>query len=917
MRKSSFLLAACVTLACTLAAQTLPTGVKKITSVEGITEYRLDNGLQVLLFPDPSKQTATVNMTYKVGSRHEGYGETGMAHLLEHMLFLGSTNHPKPIEEFRAHGARWNGTTSTDRTNYFESFPATDENLKWALEVEADRMVNSFVAKEALDKEMTVVRNEFEMNENNPGSVLMQRTMASAFHFHNYGKSVIGAKSDLENVPIDRLQAFYKKYYQPDNAVLTLSGKVDEPGALAMIAAAFAKIPRPTRKLEPTYTVEPTQDGERMVTVKRVGDIQMAVVVYKSPDGAHPDVAPLSVLSLILGDTPSGRLHKALVETKKAASAGGGIRQMAEPGVLLFFAQVRKDGNIDDSKDTMLRVVHDITKELPTSEEVERAKRALAKNYEMALNNSEQIGLMLSEPISRGDWRLFFLDRDRVQKVTADDVARVAKAYLKEDNRTVGFFRPVESADRAEIPAVTDREAVLKDFKGSATVAQGEAFDASPENIESRLQRSSINGLKLALLPKKTRGATVQGVLALHFADLESTKNRSRAASMAGSMLMRGTKTHTRQQIQDELDRLKTRMFVGGGATGARVTFETQRENLPAAFKLMAEILREPSFPENEFEQLKNSSLSGSEQALREPQAIGMVTLRQHLFPYEKGDIRRTSLPQEDIDETKAVTLADTKKFYQEFFGASNAELALVGDFDPAEVKSLAGQLLGDWKSPAKYVRVPYAYKPVEVINKTIETPDKANALFVVGMPVKLNEKHPDFPALMFANYIFGGGSSSRLFARIRTKEGLSYGVSSGLSAHPVYDNGSFMAMAIAAPQNVAKVEATFKEEMERLLKEGFTAQEIADAKKGWLQLRSSSRAEDRALVNMLAENEFEGRTMAYHADMEKKVEALTNQQITEAMRRNLDPSKLSYVKAGDFKKAAGAAIPAPAPVTP
>ena len=233
----------CLSFVLTVAAQTLPNGVKKITSVEGITEYRLENGLQVLLFPDPSKQTATVNMTYLVGSRHEGYGESGMAHLLEHMLFLGSPKHPKPIIEFREHGANWNGTTSSDRTNYFETLPATEDNLRWALDVESDRMVNSFVAKEALDKEMTVVRNEFEMGENNPTGVLMKRTMAAAFDWHNYGKSTIGAKSDLENVPIERLQNFYKKYYQPDNAVLMVSGKIDEAKAIALVAEYFAKIP--------------------------------------------------------------------------------------------------------------------------------------------------------------------------------------------------------------------------------------------------------------------------------------------------------------------------------------------------------------------------------------------------------------------------------------------------------------------------------------------------------------------------------------------------------------------------------------------------------------------------------------------------------------------------------------------------
>src|SRR5579883_1983216 len=250
-------------LAVGISAQTLPQGMTKVTSVEGITEYKLANGLRVLIFPDPSKTTATVNITYLVGSRQEGAGERGMAHLLEHMLFKGSTKHTNIPQELTEHGSRPNGTTSWDRTNYFETFAATDENLRWALDLESDRMVNSFIAKKDLDSEFTVVRNEYESGENSPQSVLFKRVFAAAYDWHNYSNLPIGARSDIENVPIERLQAFYRMYYQPDNAVLLVAGKFDEAKTLALINEDFGKIPRPTRKLPTLYTVEPTQDGER------------------------------------------------------------------------------------------------------------------------------------------------------------------------------------------------------------------------------------------------------------------------------------------------------------------------------------------------------------------------------------------------------------------------------------------------------------------------------------------------------------------------------------------------------------------------------------------------------------------------------------------------------------------------------
>jgi zinc protease len=267
----------------------------KVTSVEGITEYRLSNGLQVLLFPDASRPTITVNITYLVGSRNESYGETGMAHLLEHMMFKGTREkYPKPQDVttlLNSLGGDFNGGTYYDRTNYFVSFPASDAHLRTALEFEADRMVNSRIARADLDTEFSVVRNEFEMGENNPMRVTAQRVQAVAYDWHNYGKAAIGARSDIENVKIESLQAFYRKYYQPDNAVLVVAGKIDDEKTLREIERTFGAIPKPARILEPTYTVEPAQDGERSLIVRRVGGNRLLMVLYHVCAGSHEDSA--------------------------------------------------------------------------------------------------------------------------------------------------------------------------------------------------------------------------------------------------------------------------------------------------------------------------------------------------------------------------------------------------------------------------------------------------------------------------------------------------------------------------------------------------------------------------------------------------------------------------------------------------
>jgi len=878
----------------------------RITSVEGISEYQLANGLRVLLFPDPTKETTTVNITYLVGSRNENYGETGMAHLLEHLMFKGSPRHPNVPQELTSHGARPNGSTWFDRTNYFETFKATDENLNWALDLEADRMIHSFIARKDLDSEMTVVRNEFESGENDPRSILEERAISTAYLWHNYGKSTIGARSDIENVSIPHLQNFWRTYYQPDNAVLLIAGKIDEAKTLGLVKKYFGPTPRPTRVLEKTYTAEPTQDGERSVTLRRVGDVQEICAIYHVPAAADPDAAAVQVLVEVLSDTPSGRLHKALVETKKASSVSGYMQPTREPGFVSFNTEVRQDASLDEARNTMLQTIDAIATTPATQEEVERAKTGILKNIDLVLNQSDRLGLVMSESIAAGDWRLFFLDRDRIRQVTPADVQRVAVAYLKPSNRTVGLFIPTPKPERSEIPPTPDVMAMVKDYKGGAVMAQGETFDPSPANIESRTMRSTLpSGLKIALLPKKTRGGTVVANMTLRYGDEKSLMNRSGAADLAASMLNRGTSKHTRQQIKDEFDRLKARVNVSGGPTQVNVSIETVRENLPAVMRLVAEVLRDPVFPATELEQLKQEELAQIEQQKSEPQAMASVAFGRHTSRYPKGDVRYVSTPDEDVAEVKSTTLEEVKKFYADFYGASNGELAVVGDFDPKEVSVLAADLFGNWKSPQPFTRVARPYQDVPMLNQSLEAPDKANAFFLAGMSLNLRDDDPDYPALVLGNYMLGGGFlNSRLATRIRQKEGLSYGVGSQFNASPLDKNGSFVTFAIYAPQNVTRLEAAFKEEIARALKDGFAEKEIAEAKSGYLQSRQVFRAQDGALARTLASDLFLSRTLAWDADIEKKIEALTAVQITAAMRRHIDASKISIIKAGDFAKA-------------
>jgi zinc protease len=891
----------------------VPAGVRKGASVEGITEYALDNGLRVLLFPDASKPTATVNITYLVGSRHEAYGETGMAHLLEHLVFKGTPKHPNIPQELTEHGSRPNGTTWFDRTNYFETVPATDENITWALDLEADRMVNSNIAKKDLESEFSVVRNEFESGENFPGNVLNQRVMSTAYLWHNYGKSTIGARSDIENVPIDRLQAFYRKYYQPDNSILVVAGKFDENKVLKLVADKFGAIAKPVRALErgnmlfPTYTAEPVQDGEREVTLRRVGDVQVVMAAYHVPSVAHTDFPAVTVLAHVLGTQPTGRLYKALVETKKVSFSGAFAGQFREPGVLIGQATLRKEQSLDDARATLISTIEAAAKAPATPDEVNRAKSDLLRNIELGYANSQNIALQISEWASAGDWRLMFIHRDRLDKVTPADVQRVAAAYLKPSNRTLGVFIPTESPDRSTVASVTDAEltAMTKDYKGNPAMVAGEVFDPSPSNIESRLMRTALpNGMKVALLSKENRGDVVTASVVLRFGNEATLGGRkTTAARLVGNMLDKGTKTKTRQQIRDEFSRLKAQVgfFSSGNAITANVT--TTRANLIPTLRLVAEVLKEPAFDPKEFEIVQRQQLANLDQQKSDPGSIAFNAFSRATSPYPKGHPLYVETTDEQIAEMQAVTNDEVKKVYGDLIGGTYGDVAVAGDFPRDSVLAVSRELFGSWKSPRPFARLVRKYVDAPATNEKLEAPDKPNALFVAGMNLKVRDDSKDFAALTLGNYMLGGGFlNSRLAVRIRQKEGISYGVGSGLSAQALDSVGSFTANAIYNPENVNRLEAAFREEIDRMLKEGFTAEEVDKAKQGWLQQQLQNRSSDGFLVNLFSSQALTGRTMTYNTQFEKWIADLTPTDVNGAMRKYIDQSKITIVKAGDFK---------------
>ena len=878
----------------------------KVRTVEGITEYRMDNGMQVLMFPDDSQSTLTVNVTYLVGSRVEGYGETGMAHLLEHMMFKGSPRHRNVLKLLGERGAQLNGSTWNDRTNYYETLPATQDNLDYALDLESDRMVNASISADDLKTEFSVVRNEFEIGENNPQSILDERVVSTAFLWHNYGKSTIGSRADIEKVPVPALRAFYEKYYQPDNAVLILAGKFDDAAAKAAIEKTFGAIPRPTRVLAASYTVEPVQDGEREVTLRRNGDVNLLALAYHTVGAASPDYAACDAAMDVLTRKPSGRLYKQLVESKLATSVSSSSNLFKDPFLAQIGVEIRDPKNVAKVEPLLLAQVEGLGKSKIDPKELERWRASTLKDLKLAFADSTSIAVFLSEFAGLGDWRTLFAYRNSVKAVTVADVQRVAAMYFKQSNRTLGRFVPSKEIDRAPFTETPDVAAIVKSIEGGDAETQGEAFAATLDNIEARTTRKELKGgIKAALLPKKTRGGKVQLQLQFHWGNEHDLQNTGTIASLASAMLARGTTKHSYQELQDLQDQYTARVVVSGSADGFTLTIETVRDQLASAIDLGAEMMTMPAFSDKELATLKADRIAKLEQAQSDPQAIAVATAQQIMSPWPKSDPRATLTPAERIVLTQKVTAAQLRAYYKTFAGAGHAELSVVGDFDASAVPAQIEKLFGGWTSKKPYTRLVSKPFGIAAQQKSVQIKDKEMTMVFGGHDLAMKDSDPDYAAWLMVGQILGGDASSRLWMRVREHEGLSYGVGAWTSADALDEAGSFGLYAMVAPQNLAKAKASIMEEITRMASSAPTADELAKAKSAWIQSMDTQLSDDGYVASSLNEALYDSRTLEYRKQLRAKVQAVTIADVARVAAARLSPSKLIVIDAGDSSKTA------------
>ena len=885
-------------------------------TVDGVTAHRLGNGLRLLLVPDRSRPVLTVQVTYAVGSRHEGYGESGMAHLLEHLLFRGTPSHPDIPAELAARGASPNGTTHPDRTTYVETLPAGEDNLRWALEMEADRMVHSTFDAGDLAGEMPVVLNEFEAGENSAINVLRQRVMAAAYPWHNYGRPTIGTPSDVAGVPIERLRAFYRRYYQPDNAVAVVVGDFDARRALAIAEATLGAIPRPVRdgtgQLWPTHTREPSQDGERGVALRRPADAEAVILGWHVPAAAHPDAAAVEVLAEVLGAPGTGRLFLSVLGPGIGANITAYTLRLREPGMLFAQAVLRRGDPAETARDAIFQAIGRLeTTEPPTEVEVERAKAVLLKGIANEVLDPVALASRLGEWEAIGDWRLFFVHRDRLREVTAADVSRVAAAYLRPGNMTVGILKPTATPIATALPEV-DGDAIaaaVAAHRGAESVVEGEPLDVTPSALERRTVRSELGGgMHLALLARESRGAMVTARLSLRTGGA-GTPADPVVAELTAQLLLRGTIARDRVELADALTALGADLDVRATSAGVVATLRAPRPAFDAAVRLAAEVLRHPRFDAREFEVLRQARIAILDQQRTDPQAIASRTLRRQLSPSGIGEAGYLLSVDEERRAIGRTTLDAIREFHASRYGASRIDVAIVGPVALDTARSVLAAAFGDWGQRDAAMPAATAPPPRPALDTVITVPARANAFLLLGRRLPISRDDPAFATLVVADQLLGGGFlTSRLAERLRHRDGLSYGVRSEIGVGSGNDGATWTAMVIHAPGNLAAVRGAIEEELRRAAREGFAEDELHSAVAGWLAARRLERSDDAVLAGRLLEQSVLGRTWQEEADLEARVGAVSREEVRRFVADRLQLGALSIVAVGAFPPDLGTA---------
>jgi zinc protease len=897
----------------------LPDNVEHVETHGGIAQYRLkSNGMPILLVPDRAAPVITFMVVYHVGSRNEAPGNTGSAHLLEHMIFNKSTENfgrarghktfQEVLYEAGADFSSTNMTTWYDRMNGYSTLPS--DKLELAMKIEADRLGRGLILDEERQSEMSVVRNEFEIGENNPSQALFKALQAITITAHPYRWSTIGYRSDIEGVTTEKLREHYRNFFHPDNSHAILVGDFDPSSALAMFDREFGAFPRSEKPIPQVITVEPPQQGERRVVVRRPGALKLVQMAYMRPGALDPDFIPAEVLATILGTGISSRLHRAVVETRLATAVSSWNPAFRDPYPMLFFATVSDESTHAAVEEAIKATLYEIAAGGVTAEELRRAQEQIEVAVVRSRDGTWPFASALGEAVASADWKWFIDYVDRVRRVTTEDIQRIAAKYLVAERANVGWFEPVAAdatAPASSTASVTTSENTPRQSAPAASASTKAPARPAPERraAASFAQRTTRKVLPNGLIVDVVENRSVPTVAirgSVGGGDAAAPAAQPAIPSLTAAMLKRGTKSRSKEQIADLLESRGAEMQFRSSRFETEISATGLSRDVNLILELLADQLRNPAFPADEIEKAK-SEARNAVASLSENTGQRAIDRLTQIAYAERHPYRAATTPQM-LASIDAAATGELRAYHVDRFVGSGTILAIVGDVDAKKTIALVERLFGGMPKGKPPVLTPVETNlEAAAAREAVRMPGKANMNIVLGHASGLRRNDPEWETALVANAVLGQNAlSSRIGRRVRDTEGLSYSVASRFALSDQLD-GLWYVNVNVAPTNLAKALASTREEIARYVTEGATAEEIAVAKSFFAGNFKVGLGSNGGIASALVTAERLGYGPRYLDDYPKRFERVTLDDVNRVVRQRLHPARMHLVVAGDLEE--------------
>lgn len=894
----------------TVAAQP----VSGISLTEDVTKTVLDNGLTVLTKEVHSAPVVTVQMWYRVGSRNEGLGVNGISHQLEHLMFKGTTDRPIQFGRlFSALGSQSNAFTSYDETAYFGTVER--DKLESLLSLEADRMENSLIGAEQLTSEKRVVISELQGYENSPGYRLSRAVMRAAFPDRPYGLPVGGTRADVEKFTLDQVRNYYQTYYSPNNAVLTVVGDFETAPTLQQIRQIYGAVPQRTGTAPTTASEQIavlTATTREPIILREQGSNALLEAVYPLPAVNDPDVPAIDLMDMILTGGRSSRLYQALVESGLASSVGAYPAEMIEPGWYNISASAAPGKDIQQIDRVLQQSIEQLGQQGVTQAELDRAKVQLQAAFVLGNQDITSQAMQLAyNQVVADDYRYSDRYLQAIDRVTAVDIQRVAQTYLDPAKRTAGFFEPT-TVDGQPGSSPSSSSRTVENFSPGQPVDPAEvarylppivaSADTTPQPLPQQFALS--NGLKVLLLPdRSTPAINLSGWMQAGTGF--DTNEKAGVASLTATNLLNGTRTKTALQLAQSLEDEGASLGFGTNREGVSIDGNALSANLPTVIQTLADVMQNATFPDDQVELSRQRSLTALRVELDDPQRLGRRMFQQAIYP---ADHPFHSFSTEQ--SLSRITQADLAQFYKQHYRPDAMVLALVGDFDPDQVRELLDRSFGTWQ--AEGTRPTLNFPPIALPQTTTQLrsvmPGKAEAITYLGYG-GISRTDPRYYAALVLNQIVGGDTlSSRLGTEVRDRQGLTYGIYSYFQAG--MNPGPFIITMQTAPGDAQKAIDSTIALLQQIRQQGVSQAELDAAKRSITNSYPVDLADPSNLASVILDNAIYNLSPDEIRRFPEQINAVTLPQIQQTIADLIHPENLMIVTAGPGTTAASSAAP-------